>query len=118
MSRFVVLEHDHPYLHWDLMLEVGEVLWTWRLDAPPAAGTVLGALRVGDHRPFYLTYEGPVSGNRGVVRRWDHGESTWSAAGPDVLFVELRGQRVTGTLELRRRTGESWEGTYCPSRGD
>ena len=34
MPRFVILEHDHPSLHWDFILEVGEVLWTWRLSAP------------------------------------------------------------------------------------
>ena len=26
MPRYVILEHDHPVLHWDLMLEAGGVL--------------------------------------------------------------------------------------------
>src|SRR5437879_2020084 len=39
MRRFVILEHDHPQLHWDLMLEAGPALRTWRLSAPLAAGS-------------------------------------------------------------------------------
>src|SRR2546429_613448 len=38
MPRFVILEHDHPELHWDLMLEAGPVLRTWPLAAPPQPG--------------------------------------------------------------------------------
>src|SRR5262249_60769057 len=38
MPRYVVLEHDHPGLHWDFMLEAGAVLRTWRLSAPPQPG--------------------------------------------------------------------------------
>ena len=28
MPRFVLLRHDHPELHWDLMFEAGAALWT------------------------------------------------------------------------------------------
>src|SRR5262245_3351063 len=77
MPRYVVLEHDHPELHWDFMLEAGEVLRTWRLAAPPGAEGAIPATAVFDHRPFYLDYEGPVRGGRGFVRRWDAGTFTW-----------------------------------------
>jgi hypothetical protein len=69
MPRFVILEHDHPELHWDFMLEAGAVLRTWRLAAPPALGQVVAAAASFDHRLLYLDYEGPVSGGRGTVRR-------------------------------------------------
>ena len=35
MPRFVILEHDYPELHWDLMLETAGALRTWRLLRPP-----------------------------------------------------------------------------------
>src|SRR4051794_8490712 len=54
MPRFVILEHDHPVLHWDFMLEVGDVLRTWRLAAPPAAGMTVPAEPSFDHRKLYL----------------------------------------------------------------
>jgi len=37
MDRFVILEHDRDGIHWDLMLERGEVLRTWAIDAPISA---------------------------------------------------------------------------------
>ena len=69
MPRFVLLDHDHPTRHWDLMLEVGPVLWTWRLDAIPDRCASCQATRIADHRPIYLDYEGPISRDRGEVRR-------------------------------------------------
>lgn len=71
-DRFVILEHDFPTLHWDLMLEAGDVLKTWRLPEPPRAGTMT-VEPLPDHRVRYLDYEGPVSGDRGAVARWDAG---------------------------------------------
>jgi hypothetical protein len=51
MPRFVVLEHDHPHLHWDFMVQTGEVLRTWRLDKSPLAGNEpVGATSLADHR--------------------------------------------------------------------
>jgi hypothetical protein len=69
--RYVVLHHTgfgDP--HYDLMIEsaLRASLMTWRLtDWPPAAGDTL--TRIGEHRRAYLDYEGPVSNNRGHVRR-------------------------------------------------
>ncbi len=50
-----------------------------------AGGARLTAHRIDDHRPEYLVYEGPVSRDRGTVRRlargmvvsWDRGEDVW-----------------------------------------
>src|SRR5690242_19502936 len=62
MPRFVIVEHDHPTLHWDLMLEVGLVLRAWRLEALPRDGERISATAINDHRLLYLDYEGPISG--------------------------------------------------------
>jgi hypothetical protein len=104
--RFVILEHDYPLLHWDLMLEVGDVLRTWRLVAPPEPGCAIHAEPLGDHRKLYLDYEGPVSGNRGSVKRWDAGTFTWMTEEVNQVAVNLQGERCRGLAHLRSRAGE------------
>ena len=109
MPRFVILEHDHPYLHWDLMLEVAGVLRTWRLAIPPRPGATGEATPLGDHRIAYLDYEGPVSGNRGTVRRWDRGDYSAVEDTPDSLTVVLSGDLLRGRVTLRRVQDQRWE---------
>jgi hypothetical protein len=108
VPRYVILEHDQPLLHWDLMLEAGDVLQTWRLAAPPAAQAI-DATILGDHRRMYLDYEGPVSGNRGNVRRWDAGlfdEETSST--PEARSLRFHGGRLRGCWRLDRTDGSQW----------
>lgn len=99
--RFAVLTHDHPFLHWDLLLETGSVCRTWRLLADPATLPV-EAEAIGDHRPYYLTYEGPVSGDRGVVSRWDAGTYRVERRDEHRWVVELFGERLRGRIRLAR----------------
>jgi hypothetical protein len=109
--RFVVLEHDHPFLHWDLMLEAGDSLRTWRLAAPPGPGVVTEATPLGDHRRLYLDYEGPVSGDRGRVSRWDRGTFTWEREGEEPV-VRLDGGRLRGVLRLERQPDGTWRASF------
>lgn len=67
--RFVILEHNHPFLHWDLLLEEGFSARTWRLLRRPCPGEPIAAEPLPDHRLTYLNYEGLVSGDRGHVKR-------------------------------------------------
>ncbi len=108
MPRYVILEHDYPELHWDLMLEAGEVLRTWRLAAPPQTDERVRADPSFDHRRFYLDYEGPVSGNRGCVKAWDRG--TYEALAEDAasIAVRLQGKRLRGAATLLREEGGPW----------
>jgi hypothetical protein len=115
MPRYVILEHDHPTLHWDLMLESGEVLRTWRLAARPRPATLVTATALLDHRRLYLDYEGPVSGNRGHVVRWDHGTFTWQKTESDYLIVKLNGVRLRGTAILKQVHAEEWSLTFAES---
>jgi len=99
--RFVILEHDRPFRHWDFMLEAGDVLRTWRLLTPPAPGQTVRAEALGDHRSVYLDFEGPIGGNRGTVQRWDAG--TYTSLAEDAgqrLVVALRGGRLRGWAVL------------------
>src|SRR3569623_1675370 len=106
MPRFVVLRHEcppsHPRgLHWDFMLEAGETLKTWSLPQSPGefvnqADAPLESMQVealADHRLAYLDYEGPISGDRGVVSRFVRGEYEIVSQCDDWV-VELRGLRL------------------------
>ncbi|MBI1830138.1 MAG: hypothetical protein HYR84_01650 [Planctomycetes bacterium] len=110
MSRFVILEHDHPVLHWDLMLEADGVLQTWRLaQAPDGVVGAIEATALGDHRIAYLDYEGPVSGNRGTVRRWDAGTFEDCAdSAPACRRLTMAGLRVHGIVVLEHVKGDTW----------
>lgn len=99
MCRFVILAHDWPTPHFDLLLEAGTVLRAWRLLGEP--GTVpVSAEPNADHRTLYLDYEGPVSGGRGTVARWDAGTFEWVEDGAARVVVELRGAKLVGRFAL------------------
>lgn len=119
--RLTVLAHDFPFEHWDLLLETpGELddtvsadelcLLTWRLPLQPARNCECTAERLPMHRRLYLDYEGPVSGNRGVVRQvasaffrpicWD------DAAG--VFKLELSESEFGDRLTLIRGSDDRW----------
>ncbi|WP_165066208.1 DNA polymerase ligase N-terminal domain-containing protein [Paludisphaera rhizosphaerae] len=106
-SRFVLLEHQWIGVHWDFMLERDGVLKTWALDAPPAPGPEREARHLPDHRTAYLEYEGPVSQNRGWVRRIDEGVYTSIEWGEDLVHVRLEGRQLVGELRLTNRPRES-----------
>jgi hypothetical protein len=108
MPRYVILEHDWPVRHWDLMLECGAVLRTWRLAAPPSQGQSASAEALGDHRPAYLDYEGPLSGGRGSVVRWDSGTFEWEADEPGRVVVRLAGERFKGKGVMQQDAGKEW----------
>jgi hypothetical protein len=113
MPRFVLLEHDWPARHWDLMLEYGSVLRSWRLAAPPRQGERFAAVAVFDHRLLYLDYEGPISGDRGRVVRWDRGTFAEQARDERQFVVRLQGERLCGTLRLRHEEGDTWAGEFA-----
>lgn len=116
MPRFVILEHDHPSLHWDLMVETGQMLRTWRLPAPPSGGESLLAEPTFDHRRVYLDYEGPVGSGRGRVVRWDGGEYEIVNWSEEEIRLRLEGQRIRGLFLLRRESADRWRAVLEPGR--
>jgi hypothetical protein len=108
MPRFVVLQHDHPTLHWDFMLESAGALRTWRLAHAPQTGIIIPATAIKDHRLDFLDYEGPVSGNRGHVTRWDRGDFEMLSLGEDKIVVWLAGERIRGNATLEHEADDRW----------
>jgi hypothetical protein len=59
---------------------------------------------LADHRLAYLTYQGPVSGNRGGVTRWDEGRYEVLKESADRLRLRLQDGRCAGDVTLERVT--------------
>jgi hypothetical protein len=108
MPRFVILEHQFQGVHWDFMLESGETLRTWRLERPPESGRPIIAKPLADHRRTFLDYEGEISGGRGRVNRWDHGEFEWLINEPRSVEVRLDGGRLRGQAQLHCGETDDW----------
>ncbi len=74
--RFAILQHTGiPAPHFDLLIETGpdDLLLTFRLEQWPIT-SLCDIVRQQDHRRIYLDYEGPISRNRGQVRRVASGQ--------------------------------------------
>ena len=111
-GRYVILLHELPAsadraTHFDVMLEVGESLLTWAMPSLPEDEPVT-CEQLPPHRLAYLEYEGPVSGNRGHVTRWDEGTFAAQQMDDQVVEVELRGDRIAGRLSLRQEVDRLW----------
>jgi hypothetical protein len=64
---------------------------------------------LADHRIDYLHEEGPLTGNRGFVRRIDAGTYATIADKPDAWKVELSGGVIRGRVSLSERSSDSRE---------
>ena len=121
MPRFALLTHDHPFVHWDLLIEAGATARTWRLLESPARwlsdpSIEVAAESIAAHRLMYLDYEGPVSRERGRVIRWDHGLVEWLSEGMSSVRLRLNGERLVGVLTLDRETSQSlWSVQFFPA---
>lgn len=92
--RYVILHHlgiETP--HFDVLIETSEdsSLSAWRLGRwPPADGDI--ATPLPDHRRIYLTFQGPISNNRGHIKRVAEGVCDIQHHSPDQLVVLLDGK--------------------------
>lgn len=105
-SAFVILIHSGSGpTHYDLMIRQDQALASWRLDDAPCdlqPGQALPAIRIQDHRLEYLDYEGPVSRQRGEVRRLDRGPCRLLDCHPTQYQVQLEGAIVRGAFRLEQ----------------
>ena len=109
-SRFVILHHLAPTgEHWDFMLERESCLLTWQLQSEPTTRDAcpIHCVRIKDHRKHYLDYQGPISGGRGMVSRYDRGHYDLLAASDSAWTIRLTGTRLTGDFHLERNDLES-----------
>lgn len=104
--RYAILHHTGGQGpdHYDFMLEAEGTLKTWTVPALDWEAE-LPVTQNTDHRLEYLEYEGPISGERGEVRRVEGGIYEVLATTPDRLMVRLGDER---TVLLRQVDGRYW----------
>ena len=107
--RYVILRHDGvPEPHFDVMVETvaDGPLMTWRSSEWPIA-TEANLTKLGEHRREYLEYEGPVSNDRGFVKRVEAGqcEIDWTMRHDFVLKL------TNSKLHLRWLENDHWVAT-------
>lgn len=113
--RFVVQEHRKDRnVHWDLMLQEGEHLATWKVPASPTqwGGMPLPCQKIFDHRLKYLTYEGPLSDNRGEVCIVVAGTYQPVQISDDQWQVRLESDSMSGLLGLYKIRDNQWQLTF------
>ena len=102
--RYVIHEHQKhgDPAHWDLMLEQGDVLKTFRLDCAPQHVFSKSCLAtpIFDHDTRFLTYEGPVQKGLGRVKRVDSGTYESISMSEDTWTVDLNGMVLQVCVEL------------------
>ena len=104
-NRFVILHHLAPTgEHWDFMLEQKDDLATWQMLTEPIGRQAcpIQCVRIEDHRKRYLEYQGPISGGRGIVTRYDRGTYEPLAIESETWIFDLDGQRFSGGFRLIR----------------
>jgi DNA ligase D-like protein (predicted 3'-phosphoesterase) len=104
-SIFVIHRHHASHLHWDLRLEINNVLASWAVpkEPPISKGTKRLAIHVEDHPLEYAKFHGVIpEGNYGAgkVEIWDKG--TYELKNKDAKKIEfvLHGKKLKGNFVL------------------
>jgi DNA ligase D-like protein (predicted 3'-phosphoesterase) len=113
MPRFVVQLHDATALHYDVRLQVGDVLRSWAVPKGPSMDPAQRrlAVSVDDHSLAAGEFEGVHAGSSrgtGAVIIWDEGTVEFDRQEPDHLSFELQGHKLSGRFGLSRTGERSW----------
>ncbi len=126
-KRFVLLFHQvsDSFIdrygrgsHWDLLLEHDGLLLAWAVSENPFdnPGQQIDAAKIHHHRMEYLDYEGPVSHDRGTVKRHDQGIIQWICHKSQQVVVDVFGEINSGRITLELILGDSWNVTFVPAQ--
>jgi DNA ligase D-like protein (predicted 3'-phosphoesterase) len=109
---FVVQAHAATARHFDLRLEVGDVMRSWAIPKGPSLDPAVKrlAVEVADHAKAHNGFEGTLEASRVIV--WDRGtyEQGGRVGWPEALdrghavFV-LHGEKLSGGFALQRTRG-------------
>ena len=99
-KKFVVQRHERQNepTHWDLMLEAGDFLETYRIGEPPEewGREPIEAVRIFDHPMKFLTYQGSVNKGKGSIKIADSGTFSVVSQNEDQLILEISGVILKG----------------------
>ncbi|MFY3740515.1 MAG: DNA ligase D-like protein (predicted 3'-phosphoesterase) [Candidatus Nitrosomirales archaeon] len=97
---YVIHEHHAKRLHWDLRLEMDNVLKSWALPkGAPLEGERRLAVQVEDHPLEYAAFEGTIpEGNYGAgeVMIWDNGTFDIESRKEKKIIVNIHGKKLKG----------------------
>jgi DNA ligase D-like protein (predicted 3'-phosphoesterase) len=112
VQRFVVQQHDATTLHFDLRLQIGDVLRSWAVPKGPSLDPAVRrlAVPVDDHSLAAGEFEGVHEGSRGsgAVIIWDEGTVDVARDDPDHLSFVLHGRKLEGRFGLTRTDDGRW----------
>ncbi len=112
-SRFVVQLHDATRLHFDLRIQIGQVLRSWAVPKGPSLDPAVRrlAVPVEDHDLSAGDFEGVHQGQSrgtGAVIIWDEGRAEIARDEPGHLSFTLHGRKLTGGFGLTRTGARRW----------
>jgi len=102
-TRFVIHKHTREgQVHWDLMIEFGDKLKTWRLENPPEklATETTKATPIFDHDKKFLTYQCPVNNGKGTVEIVDEGNCTIELTAEINMKINFQGKILGEVFRL------------------
>jgi len=119
--RSAILEHTTPTgVHHDWLIEdptrpdpkaQDTRLWTARVAPPPQDWARLqrfDLIVIPPHRRHYLTYQGPVSADRGRVRRLARGTCFAELWSEQRIVLTLRTDTAVLDLKMQRQSDAHW----------
>lgn len=110
-NKFVIQKHTRDdEVHWDLMLEAGDCLQTWRLEKNPGeiVNQSVEAVRIFDHPLKFLTYEGLVNEGHGTVQIADAGTYEILCEDKDNIELNVDGRILKGKFTLTHIEEDKW----------
>lgn len=115
MPRFVIQHHRlADQEHWDLMFEVDSSLKTWQIPIPPYqwSGQPTSCRQLPPHRLEYLTYQGPVSQNRGHVQIAAGGTYKCEKPATHHWHLAIESDNIRGNIYLEQIVEDKWTLTF------
>jgi DNA ligase D-like protein (predicted 3'-phosphoesterase) len=111
--RFVVQLHDATALHFDLRLQIGDVLRSWAVPKGPSIDPAVRrlAVPVEDHTLAAGEFEGVHEGQprgTGAVIIWDEGTVDVLQDEPNHLSFVLDGRKLAGRFGLTKTGDRRW----------
>ncbi len=113
MPIFVIHHHFASHEHFDLRLEMDNVLRSWAVPKEPPRKTGIKrlAVQVSDHAVSYAKFKGTIpKGNYGAgkVEIWDKGTYKVLEQDKKKIVFELKGKRLKGMYVLVNFRERNW----------